>query len=60
MCAAPIARRHAVAAEPIESCSEIVRWPGNDDPTTRRIMEDILKAEEQHADDMADLLAKMG
>jgi bacterioferritin len=40
--------------------SEIVRWPGNDDPTTRRIMEDILKAEEQHADDMADLLAKMG
>jgi bacterioferritin len=44
----------------IESCSEIVRWLGNDDPTTRRIMEDILKAEEEHADDMANLLAKMG
>jgi bacterioferritin len=44
----------------IESYSEIVRWLGNDDTTTRRIMEDILKTEEQHADDMANLLAKVG
>lgn len=44
----------------IESYSEIVRWLGNDDTTTRRIIEDILKMEEQHADDMANLLAKVG
>jgi bacterioferritin len=41
----------------IESYSEIVRWLGNDDPTTRKVIEDILKAEEEHADDMATLLA---
>jgi bacterioferritin len=44
----------------IESYSEIVRWLGNDDTTTRRMVEDILKMEEQHADDMANLLAKVG
>ena len=44
----------------IESYSEIVRWLGNDDTTTRRIIEDILKMEERHADDMANLLAKVG
>jgi bacterioferritin len=44
----------------IESYSEIVRWLGNDDPTTRRIIEDILKMEEEHADDMANLLSKVG
>jgi len=43
----------------IESYSEIVRWLGNDDPTTRRVIEDILKAEEEHADDMANLLDKV-
>jgi bacterioferritin len=40
----------------IESYSEIVRWLANDDPTTRRMIEDILKMEEEHANDMADLL----
>ncbi len=40
----------------IETYSEIIRWLGNDDPTTRRIMEDILKMEEEHADDLANLL----
>ena len=43
----------------IESYSEIVRWLGNDDPTTRVLIEQILKMEEEHANDMADLLAKM-
>jgi bacterioferritin len=43
----------------IESYSEIVRWLGNDDPTTRKLMEDILKAEEDHAEDMKTLLKKM-
>lgn len=40
----------------IETYSEITRWLGTDDPTTRRLMEDILKMEEEHADDLANLL----
>ncbi|MBV8138796.1 MAG: bacterioferritin [Deltaproteobacteria bacterium] len=43
----------------IESYSEIVRWLGNDDPTSRVLVEQILKMEEEHANDMLDLLAKM-
>src|SRR5690349_18225652 len=43
----------------IESYSEIVRWLGNDDPTTRRLLEGILAVEEEHADDMSNLLASM-
>ncbi len=43
----------------IESYSEIVRWLDNDDPTTRVLIEQILKMEEEHANDMLDLLAKM-
>jgi bacterioferritin len=40
----------------IESYSDMVRFLGNDDPTTRRMMEEILATEEQHADDMKTLL----
>ncbi len=40
----------------IETYSEIIRWLKDNDPTTRRIMEDILKMEEEHADDLASLL----
>jgi bacterioferritin len=40
----------------IETYSEIARWLGSDDPTTRRLIEDILKMEEEHADDLANLL----
>ena len=40
----------------IESYGEMVRYFGNDDPTTRRLMEGILAVEEEHADDMAELL----
>jgi bacterioferritin len=43
----------------IETYSEIVRWLANDDPTTRRMIEDILKMEEEHANDMADLLPRV-
>ena len=43
----------------IESYSEIIRWLGDDDPTTRRLIEDILKVEEEHAEDMATLLDGM-
>ena len=41
----------------IESYSEIVRYLGDDDVTTRRLMESILAVEEEHADDLAKLLA---
>jgi bacterioferritin len=40
----------------ISSYQEIVRWLGDDDPTTRRLMESILEQEEEHADDLLDLL----
>ena len=40
----------------IESYQEIIRWVGDADPTTRRLMEKILAEEEEHADDIVDLL----
>jgi bacterioferritin len=40
----------------IESYAEMVRYIGDTDPTTRRMMEEILAAEEEHADDLATLL----
>jgi len=43
----------------VESYSDIVRWLGNDDPTTRSLMEEILKKEEEHADDLANMLATL-
>jgi bacterioferritin len=43
----------------IQSYADIARWIGTDDPTTRRLMEDILQKEEEHADDLRDLLATL-
>ena len=43
----------------IDSYGEIVRYIGDKDPTTRRLMEEILAKEEEHADDMAGLLEKL-
>ena len=43
----------------IESYADIVRWIGNDDPTTRKLMEDILEKEEEHADDLANMLKRL-
>ncbi|MEP9318545.1 ferritin-like domain-containing protein [Pseudomonas sp. LABIM340] len=40
----------------IDSYREIVVYLGDDDPTSRRLFEEILAQEEEHADDMADLL----
>lgn len=40
----------------IDTYREIVQYIGDKDPTTRRIFEDILAQEEEHADDMAGLL----
>lgn len=44
----------------ITSYTEIIKWLGDSDVTTRRIFEDILAVEEEHADDMIGLLEKMG
>lgn len=43
----------------IDSYREIIQYIGEKDPTTRRIFEEILAQEEEHADDMADLLKGM-
>ena len=43
----------------IDSYREIIQYIGEKDPTTRRIFEDILAQEEEHADDMADILADL-
>ncbi|WP_133492889.1 bacterioferritin [Alcanivorax sp. 24] len=40
----------------IDSYREIAAYLGEKDPTTRRIMEEILAQEEEHADDMAAIL----
>ena len=41
----------------VESYSEIIRRFGDDDPTTRSLIEEILKKEEEHADDLSNMLA---
>ena len=40
----------------IDSYRDFIQYLGDQDPTTRRMMEEILATEEQHADDLADLL----
>jgi len=40
----------------IESYSEIIRYLADNDPTSRRLMEEILAKEEEHAEDMKTLL----
>ena len=40
----------------IDSYKAMVDYIGGDDPTTRRMLEQILAVEEEHADDMSDLL----
>ncbi|MCX7514445.1 ferritin-like domain-containing protein [Frateuria hangzhouensis] len=44
----------------IDTYRAIVEYIGADDPTTRRIMEEVLAQEEEHAEDMATLLAQLG
>ena len=40
----------------IESYMELIRYFGENDPTSRRLMEEVLQQEEEHADDMSTLL----
>jgi bacterioferritin len=44
----------------IDSYKEIVLYLADNDPTTRRLMEEILAKEEEHADDLANLLEDLG
>jgi len=47
-----VAERVAIA-----SYTEVIAWLGDGDPTTRRMLEEILAMEEEHAEDMLDLLS---
>ena len=42
----------------IESYGEIIRYLGENDPTTRRMLEEILAVEEEHAEDLQALMQK--
>jgi bacterioferritin len=42
----------------IESYTEFIRYLGDNDPTTRRMIEEILAAEEEHADDLKTLMER--
>ncbi|HJT66828.1 MAG TPA: ferritin-like domain-containing protein [Pyrinomonadaceae bacterium] len=44
----------------IDSYREMINYFGNDDPTSRRLMEEILAVEEEHADDLVNLLETVG
>ena len=50
-----VAERVAIA-----SYGEIIRWIGDTDITTRRMLEDILAVEEEHADDLLTFLKEFG
>jgi bacterioferritin len=43
----------------VQSYSDIARWLGEDDPTTRRLIVEILKSEEEHAEELANMLTKV-
>ena len=44
----------------IESYREIISYLGEDDPTTRRLFEDVLAVEEEHAEDLVSLTSRLG
>lgn len=43
----------------IDTYGEIIRYIGEKDPTTRRLFEDILEQEEEHADELSDFLKRL-
>lgn len=49
-----IAERVAIA-----SYQEVISWLGDGDPVTRKMLEDILAVEEEHANDMLGLLEEL-
>ncbi len=44
----------------IDSYREMVAYCGNEDPTTRRLLEEILGVEEEHAEDLVSMLQRLG
>ncbi len=44
----------------IESYTEMIRYFGDDDPTSRRMLEEILAKEEEHAEDLRTLIESLG
>jgi bacterioferritin len=44
----------------IDSYGEIIRYLGDKDPTSRRVMEEILANEEEHAEDLKTLIDQLG
>ena len=44
----------------IDSYTEMIRYIGEDDTTTRRMLEGILATEEEHADDLRTLIERLG
>jgi len=44
----------------IDSYREMITYLGNDDSTTRRMLEGILAMEEEHAEDLVTLLQELG
>jgi bacterioferritin len=44
----------------IDSYGEMIRYMGDRDPTTRRLLEEILAVEEEHAEDMRTLIEAIG
>ncbi len=44
----------------IDSYRDMINYLGNDDPTTRRMLEGVLAMEEEHAEDLVSLLQELG
>ncbi len=44
----------------VDHYRELIRYFGDNDPTTRTMIESILSVEEEHASDMLDLLQSHG
>ena len=44
----------------IETYTEMIRYIGDGDPTTRRMLESILAVEEEHADDLVSMITHLG
>jgi bacterioferritin len=44
----------------IDSYRDMITYFGNDDPTSRRMLEGILAVEEEHADDLVSMLGELG
>jgi bacterioferritin len=43
----------------IDSYRAMIQYVGDQDPTTRRLLESVLAVEEEHADELADMLVGM-